>query len=31
MPDTNSIILAVAAFFFVIALVALAIWAFKSL
>jgi flagellar protein FliO/FliZ len=30
MPDTNSIILAVAAFLFVIALVALAIWAFKS-
>ena len=30
MPDTNSIILAVAAFLFVIALVALAAWAFKA-
>ena len=30
MPDTNSITLAVAAFLFVIALVALAIWAFES-
>ena len=29
-PDTDSIILAVAAFLFVIALVALAIWAFKT-
>ena len=30
MPDTNSIILAAAAFLFVVARLALAVWAFKS-